>query len=403
MAWRKWTSKDGEIPEGSSVKIGKNFGYLSDKVGKVITTSPSANFSIVKVSGQKRSFHNSDLFIKTEVFGESMKSNKSVIKEEIGTTISYAAIAIILAGESYFLIKNAIKNLGINSLGDVVNTVLDKVFPKWSKDKKINNIAKKLSKIPSVMQFVKNPNKPGIQKEIAKHLSKDELNYIRYLKRDVIKKQNESIIKESSPLIAYNVRIGNKKDGVSLKSVKVTGNSPEEFVQNLKSELKKANLPKLSPTAEKNIISNLQKQLDQFKNLNFEEQNIREAVKKEIKKLVKEGYGEYNNLPDSNSYHKVIKPFDIWVLSGSEHRGEHYGNSKIYRGVYKKTKAKVGDEIHNLPGGLFYVPKSGNPVEMKTDEPSDKGAFEHGRDFNTFDLNKLIDIPMGQQKKVRYR
>lgn len=68
-----------------------------------------------------------------------------------------------------------------------------------------------------------------------------------------------------------------------------------------------------------------------------------------------------------------------------------------------KIDIKVGDEIHNLSGGLFYVPKSGNPIEMKTSAPTDRGAFEHGRDFNSFDLSKLQEIPQGQQKKVRYR
>ncbi len=121
-----------------------------------------------------------------------------------------------------------------------------------------------------------------------------------------------------------------------------------------------------------------------------------------LKSLV-EGMNEHNNLPEANSYHKVIKPFDIWVYTNSEHRGEYYGNAKIYRGVYQKSKAKVGDEIHNLVGGLFYVPKTGRPVEMQTSEPKDRSAFEHGRDFNGFDLNKLQEIPNGQQKKVSYR
>jgi len=459
MAWRKWTSKDGEIPEGTSVKLGNHFGTISGKIGKVVDTAAASSFSIVKVGNQKHSYHNSDLFVKTEVFGESMKNNKTVINEEIGTILSYAAIAILLSGNAYYLIKNALGKTGDiqsdvsttkNKLTNVVDNVLGKVFPQWSRDKKINSIAKKLSKIPSVMEFVKNPNKPGIQKEIAKHLSKDELNYINDLKRGVIKQQQENKLREHigkqiKILWAQLNEVDRKetiKEAFDIKSVMKNGtvldsgfthiylkgrelkivhngnmgNSIERSVDpNLKSagipsvkELKqiyKVKKEKGSPDYSWTIIFDISNRLKEGEyKLKYDNLNMTEEVYNPAKeKRIKEGMGEYNNLPDSNSYHKVIKPFDIWVLTGSTHKGEHYGNAKIYTGDYQQTKAKVGDEIHNLAGGLFYVPKSGSPVKMKTDKPSDRGAFERGRDFNGFDLKKLQSIIDGSQKKVSYR
>ena len=499
MAWRKWRKEDEDLPEGTKVKVDQHFGNLSGKVGTVDQTAAASSFSIVKIAGKRHSFHNSDLLIKTEVFGEGVNKTKLPLNEDWGQLLGYAGVAIVLGGSLFIklldmfgqhTLQNSVAEEG--KLKNIVSKVLSKIAPNWYKDKQLNIIAKKLSKVPTVMDFVNHPNKPGIQKEILKYLNEDEQQYLLGLTRGRIKMNKENILKEDAPLIAYNVRIGNKKDGVSLKSVKVTGNSPEEFVRNLKAQLKKEKLGTLSDNAEKTIIKNLQNQLDQLKNLNFAEQKVREAVRKEIKSLLSEAFDlkkvfhdnkriglgfteaellrnklrithagnmgnsikdsvnpnlkrlglppieklkkmypviketgspdymysiefdikkneinesmyEYNNLPEANSYHKVIKPFDIWVYSGSEHRGEHYGNSKIYRGVYKKTKANVGDEIHNLVGGLFYVPKTGRPVEMKTKEPTDRGAFEHGRDWNTFDLKKLQEIPKENAKKVSYR
>ena len=118
---------------------------------------------------------------------------------------------------------------------------------------------------------------------------------------------------------------------------------------------------------------------------------------------LREGQYEYNNLPDANSYHIVIKPFDIYIMTGSKHKGEYYGSSAIYRATFEKAKAKPGDQIHNLVGGLFYVPKSGKVAKMQMNPESDAGAFERrGREFNKFDLSKLQEIPKEEVKKVSY-
>lgn len=106
-------------------------------------------------------------------------NNKIIINEEIETVLSWVIIAILLSDNAYDLIKNVLDDTSdINTIKSKVNNILDKVFPGWSKDKKINAIAKKLSKIPEIIEFIKNPNK---KETIIKYLRKNEYNYINYI------------------------------------------------------------------------------------------------------------------------------------------------------------------------------------------------------------------------------
>jgi len=284
MGWRKWKKEDEDIPQGTSVKIDKYFGNLSGKIGKVDEPAAASDFSIVKIAGKRHSFHNSDLWIKTEVFGEAiknesfpkqiignndivykkeyeknqsggkiahynlyykgydidpggytfksmeemkahmkqyvlsnnlynkykhmpkknigenMKTKKTIIKEDAGTILAYTSLALVFGGAAYIQFKNALDNTA-NITAGVAKNILDKtigkIAPDWQRNKQITKIAIKLSKIPAVMDFVKNPNKKGIQAELLKHLDNNESKFLHDLKRDVIKKQSEGKLREA--------------------------------------------------------------------------------------------------------------------------------------------------------------------------------------------------------------
>lgn len=111
------------------------------------------------------------------------------------------------------------------------------------------------------------------------------------------------------------------------------------------------------------------------------------------KYLVTEGK---SNLAPANSYYRVIKPFDIYVLSGHEKSNAYYGSANILRPIFKKFKAVVGDEIHNLYGGLFWVPKGGGQLggggyTIHLTKP-DFSPFERGGVYDKFDMKKLEQI-----------
>jgi len=108
-----------------------------------------------------------------------------------------------------------------------------------------------------------------------------------------------------------------------------------------------------------------------------------------------------NNLASANSYYKVIKPFDVQIQTGSEPSNAYYGSARIHKPVWKAVKAKKGDEIHNLFGGLFFVTGNKTYNMAVGKEPPRWAAFERntGR-YDKFPLNNLEEIEVG--RKVKY-
>ena len=398
MGWRKWKKEDEDIPQGTSVKIDKYFGNLSGKIGKVDEPAAASDFSIVKIAGKRHSFHNSDLWIKTEVFGEAIK-NESFPKQIIGNNdiVYKKEYEKNQSGGKIAHYNLYYKGYDIDPGGYTFKSMEEmKAFMKQYVLS--NNLYNKYKHMPkkNIGENMKQPEykiREAIRKEISKMLSEGKANRVKILKE--AKMLNEAF--DIKKAFGGKTRLETGFTKVVLVKNKLVITHAGNMGNSIKSSVN-PNLKRLGilPIEKLKKLYSTEEETGSPDYLYYIRFNIKTDE-------IVEGMGEYNNLPDSNSYHKVIKPFDIWVYVGNEHRGEHYGNSKIYRGVYKKTKAKNGDEIHNLPGGLFYVPKVGNPVSMKTSEPTDRGAFEHGRDFNGFDLGKLSDIPEGQQKRVSYR
>jgi len=114
--------------------------------------------------------------------------------------LAYTSLALVFGGAAYIQFKNALDNTA-NITAGVAKNILDKtigkIAPDWQRNKQITKIAIKLSKIPAVMDFVKNPNKKGIQAELLKHLDNNESKFLHDLKRDVIKKQSEGKLREA--------------------------------------------------------------------------------------------------------------------------------------------------------------------------------------------------------------
>lgn len=129
---------------------------------------------------------------------------------------------------------------------------------------------------------------------------------------------------------------------------------------------------------------------EQIRNTAFGKNESKKVCKA---KLVSEVLNEnfYNNLGKSNSYYRVIEPFEIWIESGWKQTGAYSGTSPISERTYKSVTAEVGDIIENLHGGLFYKGKASNEkrVRVKAAPPSDRSPFEKGRDYEKFPLEKL--------------
>ena len=68
-----------------------------------------------------------------------------------------------------------------------------------------------------------------------------------------------------------------------------------------------------------------------------------------------------NNLGSGyyNTYWKVSKSFKVYARVGHlKEQPSHYGR---YKPVFKQVSVKSGDQIHDLHGGTFWVPKKGKP------------------------------------------
>jgi len=86
-------------------------------------------------------------------------------------------------------------------------------------------------------------------------------------------------ITEDKTIIEYTVRVRKPGKG-TYDSIYVFGNSPEEFVQNLKDQLKERGYGELGKQSASRIKANLERQLQQFQNLDFanEGKNMKKSL-----------------------------------------------------------------------------------------------------------------------------
>ena len=101
------------------------------------------------------------------------------------------------------------------------------------------------------------------------------------------------------------------------------------------------------------------------------------------------------NLGESNTYFKIISPFEVFVKTGSAPSSFSYGSSRLYQGVYRKITTSPGQFILNLHGGVFLadpVTKQAYPVTM---EEPDFSPFE-----KSYGYRKGEEFPLQNMKKV---
>jgi len=122
---------------------------------------------------------------------------------------------------------------------------------------------------------------------------------------------------------------------------------------------------------------------------------LKQIIKEELRHMM-EGRFDGNNLADSNSYYNVITKFPVYVLIG--HKPSNAG--QMLEPIWKHVLASVNDQIQNLAGGLFFVEKSGKAYTTSLKKP-EFSPYEHKKDFNKFDLDKLEQVSKSEAIKIR--
>jgi hypothetical protein len=105
-----------------------------------------------------------------------------------------------------------------------------------------------------------------------------------------------------------------------------------------------------------------------------------------------------NNLTDesSNAYFRVVAPFDCYALVGLSDSNTYAGRSMVCGNVYRKLSLQIGDEIHDLFGGVFVVAKGSIALPGRMQLPT-KHPFERGPDAEgAWPLDKLQRLALGR-------
>jgi len=108
-----------------------------------------------------------------------------------------------------------------NTVSPLIQKILNKVTPDWSRNREMKRIAQKLAGIPEIMEYVNDVDKLGIRKVAAKYLSADEQQYLNQLTRNSIKSAAGNIKEVSSSSIKkdypYVIKYDNNKMGSKLQ------------------------------------------------------------------------------------------------------------------------------------------------------------------------------------------
>jgi hypothetical protein len=103
-------------------------------------------------------------------------------------------------------------------------------------------------------------------------------------------------ITEDKMIIAYTVRVRRPGKG-KYDSIYVFGNSPDEFVQNLKDQLKERGYGEMGKSQATKIKNNIEKQLKYYQNLDFSNEG-KTMKKTQLKTLIRQVLNE--DLPKLN-------------------------------------------------------------------------------------------------------
>jgi hypothetical protein len=107
--------------------------------------------------------------------------------------------------------------------------------------------------------------------------------------------------------------------------------------------------------------------------------------------------GNFGGYFKDTAYYTVIKPFEVFLVSGHKPSNANYGSANLLEPVWQKVKLRKGDQIQMLAGGaVFAVLKSAlggfaantwTAVAMNQPKFS---PFQRGDDKNlTFPLDSL--------------
>lgn len=101
------------------------------------------------------------------------------------------------------------------------------------------------------------------------------------------------------------------------------------------------------------------------------------------------------------TYYLVTDPFQVYKSIGTAESTTYFGRSMALGTVYRELIAAPGDEIHNLPGGVFLITRGawvGVPIRIALPE---RHIFEHGNDHpEQWPLPKLS--PTREPRSVTY-
>jgi hypothetical protein len=109
-----------------------------------------------------------------------------------------------------------------------------------------------------------------------------------------------------------------------------------------------------------------------------------------------------------NRYYRVTQPTQLWVKTGSVPGNHYYGASRIYDTTGVELTACVGEELHDLVGGLFIIREDGVVYEVLHKSPKDlNNHFCHDYTPRRWYLDKIIERAGGAEiknpKQVSYR
>jgi hypothetical protein len=111
-----------------------------------------------------------------------------------------------------------------------------------------------------------------------------------------------------------------------------------------------------------------------------------------------------NNLSDHNdcSYFQVKKSFSILIAVGIYETNTYIGSSCAFGTLYRKVELQPGNEVHDLPGGVF-VFLDGVAYRAKT-KLSEKGFFEkvYGVEEEVYPIDCLEQIDKGKATAGQY-
>jgi hypothetical protein len=111
------------------------------------------------------------------------------------------------------------------------------------------------------------------------------------------------------------------------------------------------------------------------------------------KRDVTEGIYDNNNLADANSYYTITYPVSMYIPSGAKIANPYMGNTNMFEVEYQRILPQVGDEIHNLINGTFYISQTGkNLIPVLPEIPHDTPLRSKEEIRVKFDMRGLQKI-----------